>query len=133
MKAEKLVQTRTVSGMVESKAFHIWHENVEGATVTLALHAAPENPDELMVSELSTGFCIGSKVMRPGTLEALTVAQAKALPGKLVRRQCRTAFHHLLKQRGSLNFLRSVANAQIKVAKIGEMLNDDHAKVKINA
>lgn len=133
MKAEKILQARTVSGMVEAKAFHIWHENVEGATITLGLHVSPSQPDQLMISELSTGFCIDANIMRPGTLEQLTVAQAKAMPGKLVRRQCRTAFHHLLKKRGSMNFLRSVADAQIKVAKIGEMLNDDHAKVKTNA
>lgn len=127
MKAEKTVMVRTPEGMVEAKSFYVWKEEVAGAMVSLALHVAPRNPDEVMISELSTGFNVEAQILRPGTREPLTVTLAKKLPGRLVKRQSRTAFHYLLKRVGGLDFIRSVATAQIQVAKLGESLVEEYA------
>ena len=126
MKPEKFVMARTPSGLVEVKAFHIWKEKVGGFTIPVALHVAPRDGNELMVSELSTGFDTLAKVMRPGTNERLTVDKALKMPGKLVKRQGRTAFHHLLKKVGSLDFLQSITIARVRVAQVGEELSTEH-------
>lgn len=127
MKAEKIVMVRTPEGLVEAKSFYIWKEEVAGAQVSLALHVAPRNADEVMISELSTGFNVEAQILRPGTREKLSVTLAKKLPGRLVKRQSRTAFHYLLKRVGGLDFIRSVATAQIQVAKMGESLIEEYA------
>lgn len=129
MKPKLNVYTRTVGGLVEVPAFHIWHERVEGCNIALGLHHAPENHNKLVISELSTGFCVDAIILMPKRHQHMTVSDALAMPGKMVRRQARNAIHHLLKKRGSLEFIRSIANAQIKVAKLGEQLNNDHALI----
>lgn len=126
MKPKFDVKTRTVGGLVEVKAFHLWHEKVEGCTVALALHPKPEDPRKLVISELSTGYCVDATILMPKRHQHMTTDDAMNLPGKMVRRQSRNAIHHLLKKHGSLEFIRSVASAQIKVAKLGESLNEEH-------
>lgn len=127
MKLDKTVEVRTTHGMVTVGAFHVWQETVEGVTLAVALHVDPVVPKNLMISELGTGFATGARALIPLEHQTMRVDDAKRLPAKLVKRQARTAFHHLLKRIGSLDFIRGLAKAQILVAKEGEDLNNIYA------
>lgn len=127
MKAVHTVEVRTTRGMVSVPAFHIWQETVEGVTLAVSLHVSPVDAKKLMISELGTGFATGAVALIPKEKQVMLKADAERLPGKLVKRQARTAFHHLLKRIGSLDFIRGLAKAQILVAKEGEDLNNIYA------
>lgn len=125
MKADKFVMSRTPSGLMEVKAFWKWKEVVAGASVQLALHKDPDDESKLMISEISTGLNTLAVLRRPGSAgEPMNTRTALATPARIVRSQAKSAFHHLIKQKGALNFIRSVAIAQINVQKMGESLQE---------
>lgn len=130
MKIQSKVKVRTTRGLVEVDAFHVWQETILDVTMAFVLHVDPVRPTQLMISDVATGYATGARIVIPKQMQGMTLKDALRLPGRTVRRQSRTAFHHLLNRVGRLNFLQGVAKAQILVAKQGEDLNNVYEGVK---
>lgn len=132
MKTKGKVQIRSLGGLVDAPLYYKWEQEILGAKLQFALHAAAGHAKgfqaPLAISELGTGFDVQAVLLHPNSRNPLTTNSVAALTSTAVKKIARAAIHHLVYRRvGAMMFLDSIVGAQMKVAKIEGM---DMDKVK---
>lgn len=123
MKTKGKVQIRSLGGLVDAPLYYKWEQEILGAKLQFALHAAAGHAKgfqaPLAISELGTGFDVQAVLLHPNSRHPLTTNSVAGLTSTAVKKIARAAIHHLIYRRvGAMMFLDSIVGAQMQVAKI---------------
>jgi len=121
MKAQSVVQVRTLAGLVDAPCYHQWKQNIGGMDLEFALHIEAGHAKgfnaPLAISELSTGFDTKANIRHAGN--RLTTSNVVTLQSGVVKKIAHAALYHLVHRKvGVGNFLSAMLGAQMQISKI---------------